>query len=252
MSKVLFDIKYRPQIESGEYKVETRDGKPVRIICFDAPIEHYPIIGVSDNPKDDPYTFTEEGKYIYGDNQPDSSDLFIVTPEELLTEFEKAFDNLAELYHSDENPDDVACCKEYASELLALAREQFIKDGYVIEKKAFHDAVEKIDPEVMKEVSENIDLENFIHNLGERYPEVSFAKLTRIAKAAYDYGKAEALKDMPRWRKFEPSIDAPNSELEISKELAYSVMRVDNMGCIWLLKREELIKLPEFKEGSHE
>ena len=35
MAKISFDIKYRPQIESGEYKVETRDGKPVRIICWD-------------------------------------------------------------------------------------------------------------------------------------------------------------------------------------------------------------------------
>ena len=38
--------------------------------------------------------------------------------------------------------------------------EQFIKDGYVIEKKAFHDAVEKVPPEVMKEVSDNVDKEN--------------------------------------------------------------------------------------------
>lgn len=35
--KIPFDIKYRPQIESGEYKVETRDGlHSVRIICWDA------------------------------------------------------------------------------------------------------------------------------------------------------------------------------------------------------------------------
>ena len=38
MAKIPFDIKYRPQIESGEYKVETRDGKPVRIICWDKKI----------------------------------------------------------------------------------------------------------------------------------------------------------------------------------------------------------------------
>ena len=48
-----------------------------------------------------------------------------------------------------------------ATELLSLAREQFIKDGYVIEKKAFHDAVEKVDPEVMEQVSEAVDLSNF-------------------------------------------------------------------------------------------
>ena len=50
--------------------------------------------------------------------------------------------------------------RNWAAELLSLAREQFIKDGYIIEKIAFHDAVEKVDPEVMKEVSENVDKEN--------------------------------------------------------------------------------------------
>lgn len=48
-----------------------------------------------------------------------------------------------------------------ATELLSLAREQFIKDGYVIEKKAFHDAIEKVNPEVMEQVSEAVNLSNF-------------------------------------------------------------------------------------------
>lgn len=47
--------------------------------------------------------------------------------------------------------------KKLAPKILNLAREQLIKDGYVIEKKAFHDAVEKVSPEVMKEVSGNVD-----------------------------------------------------------------------------------------------
>lgn len=51
--------------------------------------------------------------------------------------------------------------RKEAAELLTLAREQFVKDGYVIEKKAFHDAIEKVDQEVKKEVSDTIDLSNF-------------------------------------------------------------------------------------------
>ena len=31
-----FDIKYRPEIESGKYRVETITGLPVHIICWDA------------------------------------------------------------------------------------------------------------------------------------------------------------------------------------------------------------------------
>ena len=86
-----------------------------------------------------------------------------------LTEFEKALRQIIEVTLSDEIPngsggtmswavalsdDDI---KKLAPKVLAITREQLIKDGYVIEKKAFYDAVEKVSPEVMKEVSDNVD-----------------------------------------------------------------------------------------------
>ena len=124
------------------------------------------------------------------------------TPEEELTNFEeglKVF--LLDFVYTTVKEDAPEYIKKNSGVLLSLAREQFIKDGYVIEKKAFHDAVKKVSPEVMKEVSENVIVSSFIAALGNRYPEVSFAKLARIAKAAYDFGKAEALKNLPRWEK---------------------------------------------------
>ena len=130
--------------------------------------------------------------------------------------------------------------KNHAAELLALARDQFIKDGYVIEKKAFHDAVEKVAPEVMKEVSENIgqltEFEDRIFKLLRQYKECDIPLTPENIKAeasmlwpdfekyffdlygregegdsalrSFYYrgladGKAEALKDLPRWRKWE-------------------------------------------------
>ena len=41
--RIPFDIKYRPEIEAGKYLVQTRDGKSVRIICWDAE-SHHPIV----------------------------------------------------------------------------------------------------------------------------------------------------------------------------------------------------------------
>ena len=77
-----------------------------------------------------------------------------------LTEFEQEVSDIVE--YCKEHGEHVAFdyAKRHAKTLLALAREQFIKDGYIIEKKAFHDAVEKVPPEVMKEVSDNVDKEN--------------------------------------------------------------------------------------------
>lgn len=46
-----FNISMRDKIESGEYRVQTRDGRPVRIICFDGNDRNLPIVGfIGSNP----------------------------------------------------------------------------------------------------------------------------------------------------------------------------------------------------------
>lgn len=50
MNKIPFDIKYRPEIESGKYKVELTNGNTVRILAWDLPGD-YPIVA-ADWPKD--------------------------------------------------------------------------------------------------------------------------------------------------------------------------------------------------------
>ena len=49
--KIPFDIKYLLQIESGEYKVETRSGNKVEIWKFDIKDEDYPIAGIVSFPR---------------------------------------------------------------------------------------------------------------------------------------------------------------------------------------------------------
>lgn len=79
MQKIPFDIKYRPEIESGKYKVETNAGRPVRIICWDAksedPLVQLPIVGLIDYGKRE-MVFTWDIRGIYGNND---MDLIIVT-----------------------------------------------------------------------------------------------------------------------------------------------------------------------------
>lgn len=62
--KIPFDIKYRPQIESGEYKVFLKNGNPVRILAWDLPGE-YPIAAADwplNNETDTRVeTYTEDG-----------------------------------------------------------------------------------------------------------------------------------------------------------------------------------------------
>ena len=162
--KIPFDIKYRPQIESSEYKVETRDGRPARVVCWDRfstePYDNCNIVAlVTRDKSESTYYYYQDGHlWNKANGEGDSPlDLFIVTPEEELTEFEQEVSDIVEYCKKNGKIVADGYAKRHAKLLLSIAREQFIKDGYVIEKKAFHDVVKKVDPKVMKEVSKNID-----------------------------------------------------------------------------------------------
>ena len=75
MAKIPFDIKYRPQIESGEYKVETRNGRTARVVCWDRfGTQLVALIGK----EEDVLTYNPDGTM---GQMSLPSDLFIVTPE---------------------------------------------------------------------------------------------------------------------------------------------------------------------------
>lgn len=226
--KVPFNVKYRPKIESGEYKVETRDGRPAKIIYWEAK-DCKPIIALIPQH----LMKMEVVLRFYADGQFSSNgkktmcDLFIVTPEEEMSDFEQEVSDIVE--YCKKNGENVAdgYAKRHAKSLLILAREQFIKDGYVIEKKAFHDAVKRVDPKVIKEVSEK------------------WGAMKEALRIEYERGKADALKDIPRWKRFAPNINDTLSEQRICNELENSVLRVDASGYYWVISREELNKLPK-------
>lgn len=187
MAKIPFDIKYRPQIESGEYKVETKDGlHSVRIICWDAAGSQRDndIIGLEKGMlgAENIQRYDVMGHLIADSTRRGNRDLFIITPEPEFTEWQTFISGCLQKHGLLDCGAADRIAKECSSELLAIAREQFIKDGYVIEKKAFHDAVKTVNPEVMKEVSESVDMQIALH-------------------IEYEKGRADALKDLPRWRK---------------------------------------------------
>lgn len=174
-------------LKDKSQKVETRDGRIVHNIW---PVEPLVVKGKTAevcaliDGEEDALVFFAGGKYL-PENAESPFDLFIVTPEPELSEFEKG---LVKFYSTrgEIQPDKDGVFNSHevdellhkaASELLSLAREQFVKDGYVIEKKIFHDAVGKVDPGIMKEVSKNVDM------------------------TEYEKGRADALKDWPRWKK---------------------------------------------------
>ena len=198
MARIEFSLDYYKSLP--DCKVETGRGEKVSIVKTDMKND-FPILAViQDFPNHEDYdSYTLDGKNELSVDDP-YNDLFIVTDEpEELTEFEEKvkscmFDSREIRAIVDED------VKEWAEILLSLAREQLIHEGYIIEKKAFHDAVGKVEPEVMKEVEENVDAEKEFETVFEAYWNQNYGSFRHgptteeCAKYFYAFGKTEGLK----------------------------------------------------------
>lgn len=138
--KIPFDIKYRPQIESGEYKVETRDGRPARVICWDRvaiePLDNCNIVALVTGLKsksESTYYYYQDGHLWNKANDEGDSvlDLFIITPEQKLTEFEKELERFYNCYLQVCSPNSHLTIEDslhnWASRLLELAKKELCK-----------------------------------------------------------------------------------------------------------------------------
>lgn len=78
-----FQVERAKRISNGEEegKIVTRDGKEVRIICFDVKNDKYPIIGlVKEGDYESAESFSKNGEYSIRDGELDC-DLFLKVPE---------------------------------------------------------------------------------------------------------------------------------------------------------------------------
>jgi hypothetical protein len=106
-------------------KVVTREGKPVRIICWDLKCNTPIIAAIQWNQeREDCYCYNTVG---WCANNEGELDLFFADEEEELTEFEKRIYNLINFSDTDNCPS-VEEVKEEAEILLDLARKEFLKD----------------------------------------------------------------------------------------------------------------------------
>ncbi len=247
-------------LKDKSQKVETREGRPVKIISFemtdtnDCPIAAQfrlcagtPVV----------YLFDKEGHYK-GEGDSDY-DLFLITPEPELSEFGMKVSEFAEAYElaaTDCESEEYKTCNgnlqliidKYAAELLDLARKEIVRQGYVIEKKTFHDAVEKIDDKNKAEMSIQYSLHCKVEN-GTRHAVMNWESFQKLAQKFIDIGKAEALKDLPRWE------TAENSDLFIIEGslvspcfASYVTLQSHVNKGDRFLKIEDLKKLPGFKD----
>ena len=95
-NRIPFDIKYKPQIESGEYKVETEDGFPATILDWSFRKDSgspYICVKITKNGEDYAFLYSEDGKRFAHERLKDN-DLIIITPELAESEDKKMINEL--------------------------------------------------------------------------------------------------------------------------------------------------------------
>ena len=140
MKRIPFDIKYRPEIEAGKYKVVTEYGESVRIICWDSKFcNAYPVIAlISDGDGEDIIHLNESGSS--NNNSVRGEQLYVITDEpEELTEFEQRLvkfcndrDALPHDKDGQHNRHDIhKLLLDAARELTAIAQSEFEKSQWI-------------------------------------------------------------------------------------------------------------------------
>lgn len=119
--KIPFSIEYRPQIESGEYKVILDCGVEAEILAWDKPGE-YPIVCMAKKEGAIPFRTDNNGIAYHYPEGSNYSDLFVIAPEPEMTAFEKKV-----FAYCDGKTVGEELIKRIAKDLLALAKKEVVK-----------------------------------------------------------------------------------------------------------------------------
>lgn len=178
-----FDIKYRPQIESGEYKVKTKGGRDVRIICWDMNTSNGTLIVALVKGYGGEYekmrNYTLDGKCK---SASEDASLVVYTDEQEPTEFERVLT-------------DILVEREYNGKLEI---EGDVDKAYEV----FGKVAQELSPRLLAAAKKQID-SHFDDELKEIRETTEKAQYQR----GYTDGKADILKDIPQWHRLNNYLD---------------------------------------------
>lgn len=201
--KKKFDISMRPQIESGEYKVVTRGGQPVRIVCYDRKGKFNIIALIDDGYIECKEEYTPDGCLLQ-DKSEHRLDLFVIIPEPEMTEFEKGiYDMMVDRTNEATISEEYA--RRYSSKLLELARKELQPeyDATKIDESLVNRMLIKwCDRKLARDVPySGGESDAYIEGLRDMYKQL--AHLIEDSKRQYDKGYGDCLAKMPMWGKME-------------------------------------------------
>ena len=129
MKKIPFSIAYRPQVESGEYRVVTREDRPVEIKIWDLKGD-FPIVGVyydEKNNRDTAVQVTVDGRCSIKPDDDYCDDFFIITSKSEITEFRKELTTMVD-YAVNHAKSGVNVVDIFADRIFEYAKLEFEKD----------------------------------------------------------------------------------------------------------------------------
>lgn len=198
-------------LKNKSHKVVTKDGRPVRIVCWDRNATYWKIVGLvtsSDCSTENACYYDVNGNELYSSLYGHKNDLFFADEEEEWTEFEKNIKSIFKHIKAG----DLCDIHVLSNNLLDLARKELEKNYYT---KVLYDRM------VFKSELHSTDLQ-----------------------AAYDMGKQDALKSMPKWKKATEDKDFEINEACILNDDIYPIIATNvNIG-EYYLELDELKNLP--------
>lgn len=286
MAKIPFTLE--AWLKDKSQKVETRDGRPARIICTDAKADDDACIIalIPGYGGEEAYQFFPDGRsFSSKSSDEDCADLFLVTPEPELTEFEKALESFYNhhlqvcTYDNQGTVED--SLHDGASKLIAIARKQLqpeidaeIEKAYktadeVQYKKGREDLLQELfkdssteelekELKIFHDIFKNKDCSaSAIRNWAQLFRTVAqkeyFVKTNLTAsetikediRTEYEKGRADVLKDLPRWKKCNPNtIYRTECSLIVNGIGRYIIL--DG----YMIDVDRLKKLPGFKDDE--
>lgn len=256
-------------LKDKSQKVETRSGLPVRIICWDRRGER-PLVVLIQHPNGyDEGLFCYENGLANGVGQESDSDLFLVTPEPELSEFEKklsdVFGYAISMSVSDPPKPTDEFVREYAPELLAIARKELyttIKreleenpNGWVQRVEDAHNSwlkagYKKGRAEALKEAKEG--QERMIAEAANRGRMLALKELADYGHAQYKMGRDSVMQTAIRWRICENGACGNSKGRPIALVHRGGYRLVDSLGVTGekYIMLSDLEKLPGFKDDE--
>lgn len=258
--KIKFDVKYRPQIESGEYKVITNDGHNVRIICWDKRTGGMDcIVALVSGEQEGEKTlhYTKEGYCTSSTDEFRKRDLFIITPEEELTDFEQEVSDIVEYCKKNGKIVADGYAKRHAKSLLSLAEKELsAKYSFSSDLNgfAYGQGYKAGMIDALKERSRNITanlldskITGIQHELIQFASNIMEAGWKDIIETSESYAqriRAHVLKDIPRWKRIRDISDLDFVENDI--KLDKVIICPDKEGWMYYIYRTDLFeKLPK-------